>query len=238
MSISIRIPLIVLICGLSIPFALPIKAMNVDKVEHAGQKGGAPVINFYTVGQRPGTQAQPQAQLVDIKNYSPKTLRGFIAKACSEFFSRSIPMTTKMIGGAILAGTYVLLKTYLVSDSHSRLCRIANIALNGLSGLSSLHVLHAASKAKPELAPGVLGLLLGASPVLVSDTLALKSGHAGLFEVMPSHSGSRYLHGVTEGMRALGIIYAAGQCVSWFKNKIVRSCNAYLEREKRCSIAQ
>ena len=110
--------------------------------------------------------------------------------------------------------------------------RLIKIAQNGLYAGSSLHAIHAASKTNPEYAAGSLGLLIGTSPVMVFDTIALKSGKAGMHATMPGTIESTYCHGVTAGMRAFGVIYAAGQCMSWLKSKIARICNAYLNRKR------
>ncbi len=228
MSVSIRIPLTMLICGLSVLAALPMQAMSVDGAGQ-GSSGERPIINFYNISQATGAQAQS----ADLQHYRPNSLGGWLAKKCSNFFSRPFSTTTKVVGSAVILGAYTLLKKYCLADSSSTLSRTVNIGLNCLSALSGLHVLCAAGKRKNELAPGVLSLLLGATPVLVSDTLALKSGKTGIHESIPDHAGSTYMHGVTEGMRALSVVYAAGQCVSWCKNTIVRRCNDYLERERK-----
>lgn len=155
-----------------------------------------------------------------------------VVQRCAQYFSHPFPILTKILGGLSMLAAYVLLKKRFVGDPQSRISRTIKIAQNGLYAVSGLHAIRTASKTNPEYAAGSLGLLIGTSPVMVFDTLSLKSGKAGIHATMPGKIESTYCHGVTAGMRAFGVIYMAGQCVSWLKDKITGICNAYLNRKR------
>jgi hypothetical protein len=142
---------------------------------------------------------------------------------------------TKILGGVALFAGYVYFKHSCDFNSQSPVARAVNIAQNGLFVVGSLHnlyntyyVQHKFIVENPELALGIAGLFVAATPGIMSDTRTLALGNMAPV----SKIESAYTNTVYAGTRALGAIYAAGECISWLKKKWLHSFNAGLERRK------
>jgi hypothetical protein len=142
---------------------------------------------------------------------------------------------SKIVGGMAALACYGLLNRRFAT-TRPLMPRIGKIVQNGLYAYCATHALWRASEKSPELALGSVGLLACTGPIITLDTLALAYGKAGIQDGMQSKVAGAYMHALTAGMRAFGALYVARQCLLWGKAKIVRVCDAYLNRKKNLLI--
>lgn len=158
-----------------------------------------------------------------------------IRERCVERLTSPCGRITKILSGAALFAGYTFLKSACDFNAQSPVARALKIAQNGLFVAGALHSLyntyyaqHKFIEENPELGLGAAGLFVAVTPGIMSDTKTLALGA----QTPVTNIESTYANVVYSGMRALGTVYAAGECISWLKNKWARSFKADLDRRK------